>query len=71
MRIFVFITEISIIMLVLVVFITQVIVPAFKGTRFFPVFRSRKRELREQVLDVHENAEDQETEEYIKRHTNN
>ncbi|MEO8673248.1 MAG: hypothetical protein ABI411_18175 [Tahibacter sp.] len=49
--------EIAVILMTLTLLITQVIVPAFRGTRFFPLFDQRRQEALDKLVDARDDAE--------------
>ena len=52
--------------LILLVFATQVFVPMWRGTKVFPIFRSRQRELEAELTQTREEAHEAELEHTLK-----
>jgi hypothetical protein len=49
--------EIAVILMTLTLLLTQVIVPAIRGTRFFPLFDQRRQEALDKLVDARDEAE--------------
>jgi hypothetical protein len=66
------ILEVLAILAVVLLFFTQILIPWFRGTVFFPLFRreavKRERELKEQLRNIHQREVEKELEEEVKSH---
>jgi hypothetical protein len=61
------IVDLIIILLILLGFYTQVFKPLWKGTQLFPYFNRKRQQLEKKVAEIHEEAEQEQMQEYIKR----
>jgi len=48
--------EFLVIAVVLLIFATQVFIPMWRGTKVFPIFRSRQRQLESKLTEIREEA---------------
>ena len=48
--------ELGIIVVLLLIFATQVFIPMWRGTKVFPIFRSRERQLESKLTELREEA---------------
>jgi uncharacterized membrane protein YgaE (UPF0421/DUF939 family) len=53
-------------LLLLVFFITQMIIPAYKGRKMFPLFRKKEKELEDQLIDATEERDQTDIRDKIK-----
>ena len=57
--------EFLVIAVVLLIFATQVFMPMWRGTKVFPIFRSKQRQLESQLTELREDAQAAELEHVV------